>query len=221
MSLEIRTFLLSILLIYSGTYLSADETTEALKKIASLGPGVHEIQKNKNGQIISCVIVGQARISTVLGASKGIQTARQKAELATSGEFVKWLNEKVNVTQSSDEETIILTEGSENNGAELIKESGKSIEKNSVKMQSISGGLVKGLEVLYSEIDADGKTYTIIKGWNLRNSKAVDKVKANIENNDEKAVKKSEDANQVDKKLQSKSVVSDEAAGYLKKNKKN
>ena len=43
---------------------------ENFAKIATLGPGVHNIQKDKKGHITACVVVGQARISTVLGKTK-------------------------------------------------------------------------------------------------------------------------------------------------------
>jgi len=42
---------------------------QEMAKIATLGPGVHAIQKDKKGRITSCIVVGQSRISTVLCAS--------------------------------------------------------------------------------------------------------------------------------------------------------
>ena len=62
---------------------------EQLAKLTALGPGVHSIQKDKNGHITACVVVGQARISTSLGKTKGLELARDKANLACSAEFVK------------------------------------------------------------------------------------------------------------------------------------
>ncbi len=75
---------------------------EQMAKLAALGPGVHKIQKGKKGQITSCVVVGQARISTALGKAKGLELARDKANLDCSAQFVKWLKEEASVYQSSD-----------------------------------------------------------------------------------------------------------------------
>ncbi len=59
---------------------------KALSKIAQLGPGVHAIKKDGKGRITSCIVVGQSRISTVLGKAKGLQNARMKARLDASAQ---------------------------------------------------------------------------------------------------------------------------------------
>jgi hypothetical protein len=60
------------------------DVEKALSRIAKLGPGVHAIKKDKQGRVMSCIIVGQARISTVLGKAKGLQDARDKARTKRS-----------------------------------------------------------------------------------------------------------------------------------------
>jgi hypothetical protein len=62
-----------------------------MEKVVALGPGIHKIQKDKKGHIFSCVVVGQSRISTALGKAKGLEMARDNANLVCSAEFVKWL----------------------------------------------------------------------------------------------------------------------------------
>jgi hypothetical protein len=153
---------------------------EAMRNIAKLGPGVHAIKTDKKGRILSCVVVGQARISTVLGKSKGIEMARDKANLAASAEFVKWLKEEVSVHQANEEEAVMFIEGSEDNDEDALKESGKSVEKNSKKMESVAKGLVRGLQVLHKEVDGDGKTYTVVKGWKADTAQGVKKVAADL-----------------------------------------
>src|SRR4051794_17830845 len=74
-----------------------DPVARALGKIAELGPGVHAIKKDDRGRIKTCVVVGQARISTALGKAKGLETARTRARLAAAAEYRKWLSEKVTV----------------------------------------------------------------------------------------------------------------------------
>lgn len=195
-------------------------TEERLAKIAKLGPGVHAIKKDKKGQIVSCLVVGQARISTALGKAKGLEIARDKANLAASAEFVKWLKEDVAVYQSSEDESVILIEGAEDADDDTLKESGKAVEKNSTKMESVSKGLVRGLQPLYKAVDGDGKTYTIIKGWSLKNSDATKEVASDSLNDNPKSRKNGKRAaakkpKNIDKDIESDSVVSDDADSFL------
>lgn len=55
---------------------NAAKTQDSIQELAELGPGVHRVKKTANNVFKSCVVVGQARISTVLGKSKGLATAR-------------------------------------------------------------------------------------------------------------------------------------------------
>lgn len=180
------------LVIVAGTALTDDkekkdtDVEKALSKIAQIGPGVHGIKKDHKGRITSCMVVGQARISTVLGKTKGLQTARQQARLAASAEFVKWLKEKVSVHSKSEEETILYLEGSKDNDEEALKESGKAVEKNSEKMESISEGLVRGLQMLHVEVNSDEKTYTIVMGWSAETAKATKKVSEDLKDSEPK-----------------------------------
>lgn len=212
----------------------APSVEEAMAKIANLGPGVHNVVKDKKGRIKSCVVVGQARISTVLGKAKGIENARDKANLSCSTEFVKWLKEDVNVYLSNDEETVTLLEGEEGQDDESLKESAKSIEKSGKKMESLSKGLVRGLVLIHKTVDGDGKTYTVIKGWKADTAEAVKKVSADLasdepEGKGDKSKKttggstKEKDkpaAKKIDKEIESGSATSDDAADFLPKSKK-
>jgi hypothetical protein len=198
---------------------------ERMAKIVKLGPGVHKIEKDKKGRITSCIVVGQARISTSLGKAKGIELARDKANLVCSAEFVKWLKEEVAIYSSNDDETVILMDGEESEEADSIKESSKSVEKSSKKMESLSKGLVRGLQVLHKEVEGDGKTYTIVKGWKADNAEGVKKISANVASDEpnEKGGKKDSAANKSgkqDKKIDSESVTSEEASDYFPKKKK-
>ena len=160
-----------------------DEVAKAMSKIAEAGPGVYKIKTDDKGRIKSCIVVGQSRISTVLGKAKGIETARQRAQLDAKAEFVKWLKEKVNVRQKTDDETIILLEGNEGKGGDELKESGKAVEKTSKKMESIAEGLVRGMEVLHTEVIAKDQTYTIVYGWDAKAAEATKKARSSL--NDE------------------------------------
>ena len=205
---------------------------EALAKIVALGPGVHNIVNDKKGRIKSCVVVGQARISTALGKAKGIELARDKANLACSAEFVKWLKEEVSVYQSNDDQSVILMEGSEGDGDDSLKEFGKSVEASSKKMESLSRGITRGLQVLHKAVDGDGKTYTVVKGWKADTAEAVKKVSADLasdepESKGDKSKKAASGASKekaaskkIDKEIESGSATSDDAADFLPKSKK-
>lgn len=153
-----------------------DDVAKAMGKIAALGPGVHAVKTDKQGRITSCIVVGQARISTVLGKPKGLQVARDKARLDATGRFATWLNEKVEVHEKSEEETILFLEGNQENDAAALKESGKAIEKTAKKIESVSQALVKGLQVLHTETTDADKTFTLVLGWDAKTAKAVSEV---------------------------------------------
>ena len=152
---------------------------ERMAKYIDLGPGVHAIKKDEAGRIVSCVVVGQSRISTVLGRAKGLELARDKANLLASAEFVKWLNGGVSVRQSADEDAVILIEGSE--GADESQEaSGKAVERSSKRMERVAQGLVRGLQLLHKTVDGDGKTYSVVMGWRADNAEGVKRISADL-----------------------------------------
>ena len=166
-------------------------TEERIAKLVKLGSGVHQIKKDENGEIVQCFIVGQSRISTSLGNAKGLEMARDKADLDCSAKFVKWLKEEVSVYQSTEDETIILLEGaqSDNDEGSTVRESGKSIDKNSKKMESTAKGFVRGLTMLHKH--SDDKMYTIVKGWTRSNSQAVKKMAKDEDDDSQKSNRKS------------------------------
>jgi hypothetical protein len=193
---------------------------QEMAKLAALGPGVRAIQKDKKGRITSCIVVGQSRISTALGESKGLEVARKRADLSASAEFVKWLKQDVTVVENTDDETVTLLEGTE-------KESGKAVEKTGSKMTSISQGLVRGLQVLHVKTDGENKTITVLKGWKAATAEGVKKVASDSKKDDpdsaEAGTSKS-DSKEVkpkngDKEIQDSESTSSDASDYLPKKK--
>jgi len=194
------------------------EVEKALSKIAQLGPGVHAIKKDKQGRITSCIVVGQARISTVLGKPKGLQDARDKARLDASAQFVKWLKEKVSVHEKGENETILFIEGSEDNDKAALKESGKAVEKSTKKFESISEGMVRGLQVLHLEVSDKDRTYTLLMGWSADNAKAAEKVgngEVGTRLKDGGSKKAEESRRPSDRKIEDRKVTSDDAKKFL------
>lgn len=142
-------------------------------KLAEAGNGVYKVDTDKDGRITSCIVVGQSRISTTLGVAKGKEVARTRAELEAKGAFAKWLNEKVDVHQKSESETILFVEGAEGNNLEALKESGKSVEKTATKIESVASGLVRGFKLVHVEVKGDDKTYSIVYRWDAKVADAV------------------------------------------------
>ena len=140
----------------------AQETVDSL---ANLGPGVHDIKKD-NGQLKSLKVVGSARISTALGAAKGLEVAQSRAQLSAQQQFVEWIKANVSSIRSSGSETIISLES----GADGPTESGKAVEtdKNSVTTQA--QGLVRGLTLIGKKQDAENQTLYLVYGWSSVNT---------------------------------------------------
>ena len=126
--------------------------------------GVVDVVKNKQGEITKMVVVGAARISTVLGAADGLQTARNEARLRAVGKFRQFLEEKVSVTETSETERTIKLQG---DGTDLA-ESGKKISKNTEKYKTFSEGMVRGMQMLgYKtvKLNESEKMYVVVMGW--------------------------------------------------------
>ena len=200
---------------------------QEIAKIAALGPGVHAIQKDEKGRITSCIVVGQSRINTVLGKSKGLEVARKRADLNASAEFVKWLKESTTVVENTDDETVTLLEGTEEANEDTLKESGKSVEKTGKKMTSISRGLVRGLQVLHVKTDGESKMLTVVKGWKAATAEGVKKVASDSKKDDPESAEVSSsnsDSKEVkpkkgDKEIQDSESTSSDASDYLPKKK--
>jgi hypothetical protein len=142
-------------------------------QVAAAGPGVSSVVRDDKGRILSVLVVGRSRISTVLGAGKGKEVALQRASLQADSEFVKWLGSKVEVHENAQNETTLFLEGSEANDREALRESGKSVEKTSEQYTRTAQRLVRGLQLVHRELNAGKKELTIVKKWYARNAQAI------------------------------------------------
>jgi hypothetical protein len=203
---------------------SAEEQMAALVK---LGPGVHNIKKDKKGRVLTLIVVGQARISTVLGGAKGKEMARKKAAQGARAEFVKWLGEAVVVCENAENEATIFIQGEEGKDKDAQSEAGKAVEKTGDSFKSLSAGFVRGLTLLHTDVNADEKECTMVYGWSLANAKAAKHTATNdptIED-DKPAAKKAasreaaeggESGKSDNKKIRSQKATSGDAGDFLK-----
>lgn len=137
----------------------AQETPEQIvKRLADLGPGVQEI-KVENGRLKSLKVVSQERISTVLGAAKGLQTAQKRATLKANSVFIEWMKSNVVSVSATNDETIVTLQGDGQN----VTEQGKASETTKEAIVQQAAGLVRGLTLVAKDQTKD--TLTLVYSW--------------------------------------------------------
>ena len=156
-----------------GAESKAVSVEEQMDNLVKQGPGIHNIKKDDKGRVQSLIVVGQSRISTVLGATKGKEVARKRAEQSAKAAFVKWLGEAVVVCENAENETTLFLQGEESNDKDALSEAGKAVEKNSDTYKSVAAGLVRGLTLLHTDLNAEDKEYSVVYGWSLANAKSA------------------------------------------------
>jgi len=157
--------IMSVIALACSSVQAADRSTETseqiVKRLADLGPGVHEAKTEANGKLKSVKVVGQARISTVLGKTKGLETAQQRAKASAQQSFIEWIKLNVKSISVSGDETIITLEGDGN----TVKEQGKGSEKATNDVTTEAAGIIRGLALVGKHVDADGGNVTLVYAW--------------------------------------------------------
>lgn len=138
----------------------AQETPEQIvQRLASLGEGVHEVKYEEGRRLKSLKVVGQERISTVLGVEKGLQTAQKRATLKANAAFVEWMKSHVSSISSLSDEEIVTLEGD----GQAVKEQGKSSETKRQEIATKAEGLVRGLTLVGK--DQQTERLTLVFSW--------------------------------------------------------
>jgi len=151
----------AILTAFMPLPLTAQESPEeVVKRLVQLGEGVHEV-KAENGRLRSLKIVGQERISTVLGPEKGLMTAQKRASMKANAAFVEWMGSNVSSISTSGEETIVVVTGD----GQGITEQGKSSETTRREIVTKAQGLVRGLSLVGKDQDPESKLLTLVFSW--------------------------------------------------------
>lgn len=140
--------------------------TSSVKELADLGAGVHKVKLAEDGSMKSCVIVGQARISMALGASKGILTARKVAKQSAEAAFVNWLKTQVSDVRTNGDETLFHLKGSvSGDGESQTYEDAESTEINAQVTTSVSQGALRGMTLIGADQDAAAGILTQVYAW--------------------------------------------------------
>lgn len=221
--LSLIAMLLCVCLVQAADKTKGDDAVaKKMSKIAQLGPGPPIVNLDKKGRITSCIVVGQARIHTVLGKAKGLEIARKRARLDATARFVQFLRQDVSIYENKEDATIVLIKGSKENDKDAPKQSGGAVEKNSEKMEAISKGLVRGLQVLHAEQSDKDETFTLVLGWSAANAKAAESIekhegdkKDDPKSSDEPKKKKKKKKKKGDKKIEDKKTTSPDAKKFL------
>lgn len=207
-----RVFMAAIVLIAAATCVHAEPLADEIKALANLGPGVHKIKRDDEGALKSCVVVGQARISTALGLTKGVQTARTGARLNAEKEFVKWFKTNVRAIEYSGNQQIVMLQSD----GQTLTETGKAAETSAEAIVAASSGAIRGLTVLGVEEGGTAQTLTTVLGWTPENA-AMSADAQRVNETGEIADPKSSEpvGTPIDTTIPSKTSVSEEAGEYL------
>lgn len=156
--------------------IEGESREQIIKRLVDLGPGVHEVKKTPSGKLKSVKVVGQARISKVLGNAKGLQVAQQKAKMSAEQAYIEWLNTNAASVKVDAEETVITLSGD----GEKQTEEGKTSEKITNEVKSNAAGLIRGLSLVGKDVNSDGEQLTSIFVWSpVRAAQAGESAKAN------------------------------------------
>jgi hypothetical protein len=204
----------------SGSYgqQAAPETADRgtiVRQLAELGPGVHKVQKDEAGRMKSCVIVGQARISTVLGNAKGLELAQKRAKLDANAQFVKWMKSSIRAVESMANETIVYLEGSD----KALSESGKATEVTKDNVEIAAQGVVRGMTMIGIHQDGAGGLFTVVFGWTPKCAALADEAQSANANPGTARTEVAPPApGQANSPIPTKTVVSEDADSFLKTN---
>jgi hypothetical protein len=142
--------------------IAQESPEQVVKRLADLGEGVHEV-KTEGSKLKSLKVVGQERISTVLGEAKGLQTAQKRATLKANAAFVDWMKRHATSIASMNDEIIITMIGD----GQSVVEQGKSSESNRQEIVTKAEGLVRGLTLVAKDQNPDTKMMTLVFSWSL------------------------------------------------------
>lgn len=180
------------------------------KYLATASPGVFfsEEEDTKDGRIIRLYLVGTSTISTVLGASEGVEIAQEKTEEAAKAAFLKFLESKVTIRKTVTNEIILMKEGQENaSGEGNTKETGKQVERRTKEYQETAQGIVRGIKAAGHEIK--DKSFVAVYKWEAKTAEQAKDIKDG-KGPDKKEETKSPPASDPSKKIIPKKVIIDD-----------
>ena len=206
--MKIKNSLQLFFFIVTSTFtcaLAEESPEEAVKRMAQMGPGVHDVRKDATGALQSLKVVGQERIPKALGPAKGIMFAQKRASMRADAEFVEWMKKNINSVSSSGDETIVTLSGDGENLSEGAKNDGKDTAQITREAQ----GLVKGLKLVGKDQDPDTGLLTLVYSWSPSGAQLANEAKqANNRPTEPSAKPTQEESGKPSQEIQKKTVVS-------------
>lgn len=171
---------------FNAVTASADEKKEGAdgtSKIEKLlndamesGSGLTQPQFDKKGNMVSCIVIGSSSIPRSMSQGKALQFADKRAVNDVHRQFVTFVKTKTKVYQTEQNETIVCEEGSARDKEMSNSETSKDVSKNADKLESVSEGIVQGMERLAKKVDSEKRIYYVAYGWSKENAKAAAKL---------------------------------------------
>lgn len=206
--MKIKSILLLFFCIVTSTFtcaLAEESPEEAVKRMAQMGAGVHDVKKDAKGALQSLKVVGQERISKVLGQAKGVIVAQKSASMKANAEFVEWMEKNVTSVATLDNQTILTLSGD----GEKVSEQGKSDEKTTEQITQVAQGLVKGLKLIGKDQDPETGLLTLVYSWSISGAQLANEAKeANNRAPESPAKPNQENGGQPSGEIQKKTIVS-------------
>jgi hypothetical protein len=153
-----------------------DEVQKEMSRYANGAPGVANVEKDEHGELQYLIVVGQARISTVLGKGKGLEIAKQRAAAAAKGAFLQWLKENAKLYERSEDGTINIRVVEKEDAKKKDTEVSKGVEVTERKFESAAQGLIRAMQSVHGEVTDKGETWAVVMVFDAADAKAAKKV---------------------------------------------
>ena len=147
---------------------------ERYLQAGSAGVFYREGEDTRDGRFLRVYVVGTATISTALGASEGLELARERAGESARAEFITWLGSRVTLRKSVEGEVQLIKEGHEDQAGEgASKETLRKVERRTTVYEETASSLVRGLKWVAGEDHPAEKRYVAVYRWDVTQLEAI------------------------------------------------
>jgi hypothetical protein len=171
----VTLIIIAFALVVSGVQAKEKETTNLnVVKDDVLGC---EAKFDNEGVIKSMKCVGESEMT--FSDAKGVRIAKQKASMRAMANMSQFMSRKIRTKEVMDDMTKTLTEKTGQKD-EAVR---KSVETHVEQITHESDALLKGVQVIYTDVDKDAKTVIVHVGVNRQTMKAADQLRGQMSRN--------------------------------------
>lgn len=147
--------------------LEAPKQPDLLAELKESPDGVLRVKTTANGAFESLVVKSSVEVEDVLGGEKGKRMARKEAEIQCKRLLSQWLQENCVFAELSNNTKTIITKGESTkdaagNTVNIRNQQGTEVKVLSESSASESHAVLKGLNVVVSEIPEGSKEFVLI-----------------------------------------------------------